>query len=469
MTLPFEFRIDAWDGIRSPLLVCDRLPAWSRPPPVVTRPPIPVGRRLAPELLVDERNWRHPSVGWGLVLPDTDDASASEKAAGEDAPEPLRRLLAARAGSPVLRWNETLSSGQLYRYYPDGGGHALSFATPRYGTAHGCIPRYLLIYASPTRIPWLVQYELNASTYVGRLDIEGEALENYVEALLGDWSDGASDPNRAVLWSVDHGAPDITWLMDRTIGRQLRQALDADGDIGCTWLGEADAVRGRLGQALGEFSPALICTTSHGMTSRGDSPDAPWQHLGTPVDADRAPLTLSNLGGWSPGGAIWFAQACCSAGSDTRTQYRGLISPDDPIGRMIGELTAGAGGRVAPLPRALLGMKRPLKAFIGHVEPTFDWTLRDPLTRQPVTHTIIECLYRRLYQQDGPQPIGWALEPVYREATALYAAHRAAMLARGEAGANDAASLYQQLASADRQSLVILGDPTVALDPLRPA
>jgi hypothetical protein len=45
---------------------------------------------------------------------------------------------------------------------------------------------------------------------------------------------------------------------------------------------------------------------------------------------------------------------------------------------MLKNIAATAGARISPLPRALLGAEKPLRAFVGHVEPTFDWTLRDP-------------------------------------------------------------------------------------------
>jgi hypothetical protein len=48
---------------------------------------------------------------------------------------------------------------------------------PRPGLGDGKTPQYLLIYGSPAEIPWAVQYALNMSTYVGRLDLEGPALE----------------------------------------------------------------------------------------------------------------------------------------------------------------------------------------------------------------------------------------------------------------------------------------------------
>ena len=68
---------------------------------------------------------------------------------------------------------------------------------------------------------------------------------------------------------------------------------------------------------------------------------------------------------------------------------------------------AGLGAQVAPLPRALLGAKRPLRAFVGHVEPTFDWTIRNPESKQALTDTIIQALYNHLYQEER-EPLGFA-------------------------------------------------------------
>ena len=64
-------------------------------------------------------------------------------------------------------------------------------------------------------------------------------------------------------------------------------------------------------------------------------------------------------------------------------------------------------------------------------------------------------------------PIGHALKDVYKEAGAFYGSWQAAIK-----GINDNIptmrdwALYRQLVAMDRQTLVILGDPTVSLPPL---
>ena len=49
-----------------------------------------------------------------------------------------------------------------------------------------------LIAASPSEVPWHVQYDLNPVRNVGRLDLDDEGLDRYVSALLDDWSGLAS-------------------------------------------------------------------------------------------------------------------------------------------------------------------------------------------------------------------------------------------------------------------------------------
>jgi hypothetical protein len=116
----------------------------------------------------------------------------------------------------------------------------------------------------------------------------------------------------------------------------------------------ANATVKNLARTLAEpdRTPALIVTTSHGMTGPLDRPDLMSRDLGLPVDANSElvrPEVL--LGTWQPDGAIWYAHACCSAGSDRKSAYVGLV----PTGSRVEQVllaVAGLGAQVAPLPRA---------------------------------------------------------------------------------------------------------------------
>jgi hypothetical protein len=357
----------------------------------------------------------------------------------------------------------------LRRYYEDGPPEDLLTAAPRYGVARGCIPRYLLLYGTPATIPWAVQYALNLALCVGRLDLEPEeGLGNYVDALIDDWRGAASDSHAPLVWSVDHGQPDITWLMARTVADPLAARFMADAQLAASMqLKGRDATWANLITALSERRPGMIVTTSHGMTGPLDNSAAFAAQLGLPVDVNRQAVPLAAFKEWRPDGAIWYAHACCAAGSDRDTRFADLIEPGSGIRRILDGIALGAGARVSPLPRVLLGASTPLRAFVGHVEPTFDWTLRMPDSGQVLTNALWTALYNNLYRQAKRTPVSWALRDVFKESATLYGQWQRAVKDYNKEvpGARDLA-LFRQLAAMDLQTLVVLGDPTVALPSL---
>ncbi len=361
----------------------------------------------------------------------------------------------------------------MRRYYPDGTAQdiAISGAGER-GVAPGALPYYLLIYASPTAIPWSFQYLLSQPCFAGRLTLEGAALENYVNALLKDWRDAGCDPHRPVVWTVDHGGGDITTLMRMAIAEPVAAKLAADPQIGAgrRLLHDAAATHQELLAALVQQQPALIVSTSHGQT--GPLSDKPQMaaRLGALIDRQHAALDVDALlAAWQPDGAIWYAHACCSAGSDSRNSYQELVPPGSTLAQVLDGIAA-LGAQVSPLPQRLLGAAKPLRAFIGHVEPTFDWTLRQPQTGQILARTTVEALYDNMHRSQ-PEAVGLAFNPGYKVVGELFQQwqHLIDQFAGAPAQQRDFIRMMTtsaQLAALDRQSLVILGDPTAALPPL---
>jgi hypothetical protein len=422
-------------------------------------------RYMFPKDLPDPADWTDPRVGWGVVLPENEAIGEKERASAVDAPEPIRRLLAARRGV-VLRYLQDSPNRftLIRRYYPDGAPQDISLSGSKSGTDRGAIPRYLLIYGTPESVPWELQYQLNSVVAVGRLDLDGQGLENYVRSLLDDWKDSSARVTHAVVWATDHGGDDMSGVMKRTIARRVYEKLAVDADIGpnTRFLGETagDATSGALIESLTAMTPGLVVTTSHGKTEPLGDPAALKASLGIPIDDNFGALRSEELLGiWAPDGAIWYAHACCSGGAAESSIFDGLLDSDSSIAKVLSGV-ARLGSLTAPFPRALLGHSRPLRAFVGHVEPTFDWTIQQTQTGEPLTSAIHEALYDRLYQ---PLPVGLAFEPLFDPIGSL-AAQQLSLRKAFDAGEDvDEQLLACQLSARDRMSTVILGDPTATL------
>jgi hypothetical protein len=425
---------------------------------------VPPKKHLAPDD-ADPADWRHPKVGWGLILPDND-APPADKARALDAPDCVRALLAARSNAPVFRYRQDLPAGILRRYAPDGS-HSDPGVSGLRGMDANAIPKYLLIVGSPAEIPWSAQYRLQLDAAVGRLDLDAAGLEFYIDALLSDFTGASVSRGTPVVWAVDHGPQDITRLMRRTIADRLTQAFttDAGGEFTMTGgaLADADSTGTALRDALATRTPAFIATSSHGATGPLDDAAVMAAQLGVPVDRDHTPLALPALtGSWSPHGAIWYAHACCSAGCDAVSSFAGVAPASSTLGQTLDALEK-IGAQSAPLPRMLLGRSAPARAFVGHVEPTFDWTLRDTRNGQTTTAHIIDAFYGQLHRKARP-PIGLAMQTYYRSVGGLWrdvAAVRDDVNAL-KPGAVDALRRLRLIAS-DLESMVLLGDPTVTI------
>ncbi len=456
-------RIDAWTGTEAAAAPMAKQRArWAMAGSIV-----PHGGGMAPRP-PDPADWRQPEVGWGVVLPERARLNAAALARADDAPEPIRHLVAERPGAKVVRYRAgTTYADWVLRDYPGGGD--LPIATSPSGTGAGCLPDYLLIAAAPADVPWRVQYALNPVRSVGRLDLDDLGLERYVDALLTNWEGSEARYAGPVVWSVDDGGGDITSLMRDAIAEPLHQAFVADGDMrGARFVDgratTADAAA--LADALVSAQPALVVTTSHGMTGPLDQLDVMREQLGLPVDsAHRGVDPAKLLARWQPDGAIWVAQACCSAGCDTPSAYSGLFDPASLVDQVL-QGVARLGALTAPLPRALLGAERPLRAFVGHVEPTFDWTMVFPPTRQRLTASLRTAVYTELC---SGRPAGLAFSSVYRPVGSLLLGHLQALQAYNNNPPGPATlravdmALYSKVTAYDRASTVLLGDPTVRI------
>jgi hypothetical protein len=461
--LPDSLSINAWDGNDRAVSGAVHDVLWGLRSALPQNP-----KRLFAKAPPDMTDWSSPLVGWGLVLPDNPDLAATEKANAVDAPEPIRELLSDRSEAPVFRYLKDSPNrfGTLIRHLKDGRSVQPDIARSKFGVAEDCIPYYLLICASPSDVPWDLQYALNTRFAVGRLDLDDAGLANYVAALRRDWDDSDAQQTSIVVWATDHGRGDMSRTMRLYVANPLWNLVKDDPDAGPGSVlidpKNGGATVPRLLDALAERKPGMVVTTSHGVTYPLNDPRAMSANLGLPVGDDRAFANprevLESCDLYS---AIWYAHACCSAGSRGTTVFDGLLERDSPIDEVLRGVAA-IGSLTAPLPRALLGAVRPLRAFIGHVEPTFDWTISQPMTRQALTGDLTKALWTELFRE-GSCPVGHAFRSYFQPIGTL-ASQQVSLKEDFRVGGDVSAQLLAaQLSARDLMSTVILGDPTVRL------
>jgi hypothetical protein len=105
-----------------------------------------------------------------------------------------------------------------------------------------------------------------------------------VNALLtGKWSKGSppgdtANPNRALVWPVQHDVDDMTSLMRNAIAAPLVEELLDDDQMGAGTRfldgAKVPAAASELVSKLTLDRPGLIVTTSHGMTGPLDNKEA---------------------------------------------------------------------------------------------------------------------------------------------------------------------------------------------------
>ncbi|MFI6585147.1 hypothetical protein [Embleya sp. NPDC050493] len=462
MTIPAEIRLNAWTGDEAAQATTDEEAArWG-----AGKRGIPRSQAVLPfGPPTDPRDWRSADVGYGILLPDSTDPNLSDaaKAAGEDADAPIRELLTARPGTVVLRWSPDLPDHLLRRYFAQGRPQEPAIGLSEFGTDRGRLPRYVVIVGGPEVIPWSVQYALGTRHLVGRIPLSGEPLARYVRALLANWSDAPARTDRALSWTVDHGPTDITALMRAVIAAPLAGCLTPPPLAQFRDLVAAEATGAALLSALTEIRPGLLATSSHGRTGPLGNPTEMRAVLGLPVDGTHTTLPLDALCGAVPGGCVWYAQACCSAGAAGESFYAGLL----PVGSSAFgtvEAVASLGTMVAPAALELLGRENPVRAVLGHVEPTFSWTLQVENTGQGLGGRLVSALSTHLY---AGEPLGLALAEYRADVGELHTqwARLREMLAAGDTSVRETLTRLR-VSALDRQSLVLLGDPTVALPAL---
>lgn len=406
------------------------------------------GGLFAPPAGPDRDNLADPRVGYGIIVPADSHPDTWSST--------FVRFIEHR-GAKIFR----PVAGSSTRVQCQSDDHSLT-ALDVVGGAKNQLPAFLLIVGGPDAVSWQLQFSLAGIRGVGRLPIQGPALDRYLESAMNQWNNPPPIAGTKTMgWSVDSG-DSITRLMKQVIVDPLSAKYQLDSDLNHVTVHEAAGdPKDSFVRALETHRPRLLVSTHHGRTPstrvRAD------QCLGSPITASGETVGIDELSPSLVSGLVWYSHACCGAGSLDRSAYSKLLRrPSDSRIRRTLETVASFGNRVAPLPVALLSSREPIAAFIGQVEPTFNWTLRQFHHEGPATGALIGGMYEALFRGHR---IGRCLSQWWLRSGTLASHYESEKDAYNRRPTHEAARKLAQVRVTlrDVRSTVLLGDPAIAL------
>ena len=449
------------------------------PMPLAQLAKIARGEQLNPDEVKALRGWRQlrsvqpfpvkegvdpddlAQAGWGVIFAAED---ADQVPAIQEALAPLLALRREQAGD---RYREFVGPDA---YRP---GESKRAFLERHGVGPGpvdpdVLPYYLLIVASPERIPFRFQYQLDVQYAVGRIwfdDMDGFAA--YARSVVAAARGEVKRSRRAVFFGVRNPGDPATKLGADELVKPLAQKLSqaAEGWQVEPILAE-EATKARLTRLLGgDETPALLFTESHGMAFPKDDLRQ-LRHQGALLCQDwpgpnawGRPITEAHYfsaddlaADADPQGLITFHFACFSAGAPRMDDfsYAAFKDPAPIAPRPF----------LAPLLRRLVGHPQGgALAAIGHVERAWAFSFMwGGAGRQ------LEVFNSALLAMMNGRPVAAAMEHFnlrYAElatdlSSALDDIHFGAQM-------DDAELAGLWTAHNDARSYIIVGDPAVRI------
>jgi hypothetical protein len=418
------------------------------------QPTIPKMLGLMPDQLKHVKDLH--KVRWGVIwYPQDDKVTQAEKLHRQSVLK-LIDLRQTQMGYQIapLKYE---SGWSAYQFLYENGG-----VTPG-NMDTGSVPYYLLIVASPERIPWDFQQQLDGEYAVGRLWFDDpQDCEKYIQSLL-DYEAGAAVKAKEVLVvGTSHAGDKNTRSTAQDLVMPIYEWLEADeeersfqtslllGD-----LDEQEALRYKLldrlkGKALP--APALLFTATHGLAEPtlnelcGALVMQDWPGEPHEIKLSHCLAGIDGLKGLGLSGMMAFCFACYSAGVP---RYQDWVHPSTGTAQELAPVPY-----VSRLPQKLLASG--LLGFIGHVSKGWGFSYLGSLHAKQQIGTFKAVLGELM---DG-MPAGHALDSLNLRSVFLSGVY-GDMLEHPENYPNQTEIVYTWMARNDSRGHVLLGDPFV--------
>ena len=282
------------------------------------------------------------------------------------------------------------------------------------------VPQYVLIVGGPDQVSFRFQSILDTVANVGRVELNLDDLEQYVDKLirLEDAPEPAVD-REAILFATDGGITDPTYFSREYMVQPIGEHIRNEVGLQTHELLGLQATKAGLLDALSTRRPALVYTASHGLGATDESDEIQRRYNGAICCQHTGPLTLDHLFSADDvpmdqpflEGAAFFEFACFGYGTPAESDYTHWI--DD----MTEAYTSA--DFVAALPKRLLAHPQGPIAFISHLDTAFLHAFTDQ--NDPFImdrwHTRIAPFVHAVNMLLGVQPSGLAMETMNQKYT----------------------------------------------------
>jgi hypothetical protein len=386
-------------------------------------------------------------AGWGVIF-----------AADDPKADAIRNAL-----EPLLIWRKEQATRRFAHFYQEYSlepGISKSEFLESHNAGAGAadpddVPYYLLIAASPGRISYQFQYELDVQYAVGRLYFDRvEDYRIYAESVVAAERAAETAPRRAVFFGVENPNDLLSEISCRKLVQPMSEQLESHAGWTVQGVLGAEATKDRLARLLGgNETPSLLLTAGHGIGYAPD-PKSQRQRQGALVCSDwRGPgfggrpcdyFGASDLPARARlQGLISFHFACYSAGTPQEDE----LSTLDP------ETTKTLARRpfVARLPQRMLARRRGALAVVGHIDRSWD---------APRHLNVFVDAFKLLMEG---YPVGAAIDVINSQHAAL-AVELVELMRKlyvGKIARNDTALRKAWTGTYDTKAYAVVGDPAV--------